>query len=337
MSGKTRFAVVGYGHMGKRHVRVIGEHPDCALTAVVDMQPQQELPGIPFYRDLDHFLESSAAEETDVVVIATPNGLHAQHALKCLDARKHVLIEKPMALNSADAEAIIAKAANVQRQVFVMMQNRFSPVSAWLKEVVDSGVLGKIFLVQVNCFWNRDERYYKNGSWHGTKEMDGGVLFTQFSHFIDLLLWCFGDLTNIQAKMNNFSHDNSIEIEDTGIVQFDFVNGGMGCLSYSTAVWDKNLENSMTVIAENGSVKVSGQHMDKVEYCHINGAGPPCVVKATEDGHMKMLNDAEKNHWLYIQHLVDYFNNRDLLMRSFEDGLVVVNIVEAIYLAQRSM
>lgn len=330
MNGKTRFAVVGYGHMGKRHVRVIGEHPDCALTAVIDVHPQEELSGIPFYKDLDHFLESSDAAETDVVVIATPNGLHAQHALKCLGARKHVLIEKPMALNSADAEAIITKAADVQRQVFVMMQNRFSPVSAWLKEVVDSGVLGKIFLVQVNCFWNRDERYYKKGSWHGTKEMDGGVLFTQFSHFIDLLFWCFGDLTNIQAKLNNFSHGGSIEIEDTGIIQFDFVNGGMGCLSYSTAVWNKNLESSITVVAENGTVKVSGQYMDRIEYCHIKKF--PDLHRETHHLNNKAsLTDPEINHQHFIRQMVCSLKNEKLVIPGAEEGMKVVDIVERIY------
>ncbi|MBO9592160.1 MAG: Gfo/Idh/MocA family oxidoreductase [Niabella sp.] len=329
MSGKTRFAVVGYGHMGKRHVTVIGEHPDCALTAVVDMHPQQELPGIPFYRDLDHFLESSAAAETDVVVIATPNGLHAQQALKCLDARKHVLIEKPMALNSADAEAIVAKAADVQRQVFVMMQNRFSPVSTWLKEVVDSGVLGKIFLVQVNCFWNRDERYYKKGSWHGTKELDGGVLFTQFSHFIDLLLWCFGDLTNIQAKLKNFGHGGSIEIEDTGIVQFDFVNGGMGCLNYTTAVWDKNLESSITVIAENGSVKVGGQYMERMEYCHIKDF-KALKTPVADNSNKSEVSDSVVNHVRYLDRMLKQLWMRNEDMHVAVDGVTVVHTIERI-------
>ncbi len=326
MSRKTRFAVVGYGHMGKRHVRVIGEHPDCVLTAVIDMHPQQELSGIPFYKDLDHFLESSDAAETDVVVIATPNGLHAQHALKCLDARKHVLIEKPMALNSADAEAIIAKAADVQRQVFVMMQNRYSPVSAWLKEVVDSGVLGKIFLVQVNCFWNRDERYYKNGSWHGTKNLDGGTLFTQFSHFIDLMYWCFGDITNIHSSFRNFSHGNSIDFEDTGVVQFDFVKGGMGCMNYTTTVWDKNLESSMTVIAENGSVKVGGQYMERVEYCHIKEYDilEGCMYLDAID------NNTAFNHRRFLDDVLKLLVEGEAYSNA-KDGLRIVDIVEHFY------
>lgn len=330
MSRKTRFAVVGYGHMGKRHVHVIGEHPDCALTAVIDMHPQHELSGIPFYRDLDHFLESSAAVQTDVVVIATPNGLHAQQALKCLDAGKHVLIEKPMALNSADAEAIIAKAADVQRQVFVMMQNRFSPVSAWLKEVVDSGVLGKIFLVQVNCFWNRDERYYKKGSWHGTKNLDGGTLFTQFSHFIDLMYWCFGDITNIHSNFRNFSHEGAIDFEDTGVVHFDFVNGGIGSLSYTTAVWDKNLESSMTVITENGSVKVSGQYMDRVEYCHIKD-GDALEIPVLDNSNKSKVSDSIVNHFRCLDSMLKQLWTKSEDIHVAVDGIVVVHTIERIY------
>ncbi|WP_300598781.1 Gfo/Idh/MocA family oxidoreductase [Niabella sp.] len=331
MDQKIRFAVVGYGHMGKRHVSVIQEHPDCKLAAVIDMHQQPMLPGIPFYNDLDDFLESSAVTETDVVVIATPNGLHAQHALKCLDAQKHVLIEKPMALSKADADAIIAKAKEVQRQVFVMMQNRFSPVSSWLKELTQSGVLGKIFLVQVNCFWNRDQRYYKKESWHGTRELDGGTLFTQFSHFIDLIYWCFGDISNIHSSFRNFNHNGVIDFEDTGIVHFDFVKGGMGSLSYTTAVWDKNLESSITVIAENGSVKVAGQYMDKVEYCHIKDYALPRLEDRMHQKAGQRTNPGTANHDLILENILRALKSVDGSVVSGNDGWKVVDMIQNIY------
>ncbi|WP_026310025.1 Gfo/Idh/MocA family protein [Niabella aurantiaca] len=329
---KIRFAVVGYGHMGRRHAKMIGEHPDCELTAIIDIRGPVESSSVPFYNDLDLFLGSATGAGTDVVIVATPNGLHAAHALKSLSAKKHVLIEKPMALNSADAEAIIVKAADVQRQVYIMMQNRFSPISLWLKEITDSGVLGKIFMVQVNCFWNRDGRYYKKGNWHGTTELDGGVLFTQFSHFVDLLYWCFGGITNIRARMNNFSHDDSIEIEDTSIVHFDFVKGGMGCLNYTTSVWDKNLESSITIIAENGSVKVSGQYMDRIEYCHVNNYSNPDIKKIRSgSGNRTGFTDAEMNHQRFIQYMIRGIRNGDTGDSNGEDGLKVVNIIGRIY------
>ncbi len=120
-------------------------------------------------------------------------------------------------------------------------------------------MLGKIFMVDINCYWNRDERYYKEGGWHGTKELDGGTLFTQFSHFIDMIYWLFGDLKNITRKLNNNNHQHLIDFEDSGIVSFDLERGGMGGLSYTVSVWGKNLESSITIMSVKGSVMLSGQ------------------------------------------------------------------------------
>ncbi len=113
-----------------------------------------------------------------------------------------------------------------------------------------------------------NNEYYQN-SWKGTKDLDGGTLFTQFSHFIDIMYWLFGDITNIQGRFDDFNHGDSIAFEDSGMVAFDFINGGMGCINYSTAVWDKNLESSITIIGAKGSIKIGGQYMNEVEYCHI--------------------------------------------------------------------
>jgi Predicted dehydrogenases and related proteins len=180
-----------------------------------------------------------------------------------------------MALSRRDAEQVLSRSKEVGRDVFCVMQNRYSPPSVWLKEVVDSKILGKLYSVQLNCFWNRDERYYKPGNWHGTTEMDGGTLFTQFSHFVDIMYWLFGDITNIKGSFQDFNHQSLTAFEDSGTVLFDFVKGGSGSLNYSTAVWDKNLESSLTIIAENGSVKVAGQYMNEVEYCHIKDYSMP--------------------------------------------------------------
>ena len=126
--------------------------------------------------------------------------------------------------------------------------------SVWLKKLIEEKTLGEIFIVQLNCYWNRDERYYKPGNWKGTQKNDGGTLFTQFSHWIDILYWVFGDVQNIQAKFADFKHTANTDFEDSGLVTFDFVNGGMGCINYSTAVWDKNLESSLTIVGSNGKI-----------------------------------------------------------------------------------
>jgi UDP-N-acetyl-2-amino-2-deoxyglucuronate dehydrogenase len=325
---KIRFAVVGCGHIGKRHATIIENHPQCILSAFCDSKNievkdiiQRE---IPFFQNLDLLLASEI--EIDVVVIASPNGLHEQQALTTLEANKHVVIEKPMALTKAGCERIIFKALQKQKQVFCVMQNRYSPPSLWLKNLVGSGRLGKTFMVQINCYWNRDDRYYKpnaqNERWHGKKDLDGGVLFTQFSHFIDLMYWCFGDITNIQARFNNFSHLHSTEFEDSGFVSFDFKDGGMGSLNYSTTVWDKNLESSITIIAEKGSVKVGGQYMDMVEYCHIKDYDMPTELKNITVG---------QNHQYVIDNIVGVLQHQEAISVNALEGMKVVEIIERMY------
>lgn len=335
MEEKIKFAVVGCGHIGKRHAEMISRNGDCELVALVDMKPKEQL-GIEgynshFFNHIDEFLQSSVVDEVDVVSIASPNGFHAQQALKCLEAKKHIVLEKPMALNKTDAEAIIFKALQVHKQVFAVMQNRYSPPSVWLKELLESGKLGKIFLVQINCYWNRDERYYKKDSWHGKKDLDGGTLFTQFSHFIDLMYWYFGDITNIRATFNDFNHAHLTEFEDTGVVGFAFVKGGMGCLNYSTSVWNKNLESSITVIAENGSLKVGGQYMNEVEYCHIKDYEMPELAPTNPGNDYGAYKGSAANHHYIIDNVVDVIKNNATITTNALEGLKVVDIIERIY------
>ena len=269
MDKKIKFAVIGCGHIGKRHAEMISRNEECELVALVDVKDRTTLGiekhDVPFFPSVEALL--NAGLDFDVVNIASPNGFHAEQAMACLDARKHVVIEKPIALSKQDAEKVIFKALHVHRHVFAVMQNRYSPPSQWIKELVESGKLGKIFMVQLNCYWNRDDRYYKSDSWHGNKQLDGGTLYTQFSHFIDILYWLFGDIENIQSRLRDFNHEKLTDFEDSGFVSFDFVNGGMGCINYSTSVWNQNMESSMTIVAEHGSVKIGGQYMNEVEYC----------------------------------------------------------------------
>jgi predicted dehydrogenase len=189
MSEKIKFAVVGCGHIGKRHAEMVSRNAECELVALIDVKDKSSLGienyEVPFFSSLDAFLNSGI--EVDVINIASPNGFHFEQSYKAISAGKHIVVEKPMALNKQDAEKLIFQALHKHKQVFAVMQNRYSPPSAWVKEMVESGKLGKIFMVQLNCYWNRDDRYYKPESWHGKLDLDGGTLFTQFSHFIDIM------------------------------------------------------------------------------------------------------------------------------------------------------
>jgi len=330
---KVKFAVVGCGHIGKRHAEMIKRNPEAELVALVDVLPAQKVNAeqfeVPFFNSIDELLASDI--EIDVVNIASPNGFHAEHALKALVARKHVVVEKPMALSKADAEKVIFKALQVHRQIFAVMQNRFSPPSVWIKDMVESGRLGKIYMVQLNCYWNRDDRYYKAGSWHGNKELDGGTLFTQFSHFIDILYWLFGDIHNIKSRFYDFNHADMTDFEDSGIVTFDFLNSGSGVLNFSTAVWDKNLESSMTIIAESGAVKIGGQYMDKVEYCHVKDYSMPELAPTNPGNDYGAYKGSAQNHNYLIDNVVDVMNNRATITTNALEGLKVVEIIERIY------
>lgn len=329
-----RFAVAGCGHIGKRHAEMIQRNSEAELVALIDVKNKEELKldnfhDIPFFTSLDAFLESGLS--ADVINIATPNGFHAVQALTSLEARKHVVIEKPMALRKQDAEQVIYKALNVHKHVFTVMQNRYSPPSAWIKELISSQRLGKIFMVELNCFWNRDDRYYTADSWHGQKSLDGGTLFTQFSHFIDIMYWLFGDIENIQARFRDFNHSHSTEFEDSGFVNFDFVNGGCGSLNFSTAVWNQNLESSMTIIAEYGSVKIGGQYMNEVEYCHIKDYEMPELAPTNPGNDYGAYKGSAQNHHYVIQNVVDVLKGRSSITTNALEGLKVVEIIERIY------
>lgn len=329
-----KFAVIGCGHIGKRHAEMISRNPNTELIALIDIKSPDKLgiaaySKVPFFSSLDEYLATNPV--VDVVSVCTPNGLHAEMALRCLDAKIHVVIEKPIALTKSDAEKVVYKALSVHKHIFGVMQNRYSPPSVWIKEMVESGKLGDIYMVQLNCFWNRDERYYTDESWHGDKSLDGGTLFTQFSHFVDIMYWLFGDIDNINAKLKDFNHAQLTDFEDSGIVHFDFVNGGMGSINFSTSVWDSNLESSMTIIAENGSVKIGGQYMDKVEVCKVKDYEMPELAPTNPGNDYGAYKGSAQNHNFIFENVVDVLHGNKGITTNALEGLKVVDIIERIY------
>ena len=328
-----KFAVIGQGHIGKRHAEMIRRNPDSILVAVCDILPKEQL-GLNdiqenYYTKFEDLLDADL--DIDVINICTPNGFHADYAIKALKAKKHVVLEKPIALTKLDAEKILFKSLEMSRHVFSVMQNRYSPPSVWLKELVDNETLGNIFMVKLDCFWNRDERYYKKGNWHGDAKLDGGTLFTQFSHFIDIMYWLFGDIKNINGNFSDFCHKNLTDFEDSGIVTFNFINGGMGCLNYSTAVWDTNLESSITIIGSNGTVKVAGQYMNEVTYCHIKDYVMPELSPSNPPNDYGLYKGSAQNHHFVIENVIEKLKDKGNITTNVLEGLKVVEIIERIY------
>ncbi|HEX5003452.1 MAG TPA: Gfo/Idh/MocA family oxidoreductase [Bacteroidia bacterium] len=333
MSDKIKFAVVGSGHIGLRHAEMVRRNPEAELVGVCDILPGPPAQitewGVPYFSSSKEML--AALPDIDVVNICTPNGLHATNALEALNSKKHVVLEKPMALSKADCEKIIFKALQVHKNVFCVMQNRYSPPSAWLKELVEKKIIGDVFMVQLVCYWNRDDRYYKTGGWKGTADLDGGTLFTQFSHFIDIMYWVFGDITDIQGKFADFNHHQSTAFEDSGMVSFRFLNGGMGSINYSTSVWDKNMESSITVVGSKGTVKIGGQYMNEVEYCHIKDYEMPQLGPVNPANDYGAYKGSAANHHYIISNVIDTIKGRTSITTNALEGLKVVDIIERIY------
>jgi predicted dehydrogenase len=325
---KYRFVVIGYGHIGKRHADMIRQNHTAELVAVVDpilVEGIQEA----YFSSLDDLLASDL--DFDVAVIATPNYLHAPQAIMCLNNNKHVIVEKPFTLNHTEAVTIIALAHQKARHVFCVMQNRYSPPAKWLKGLVDSGLLGHLYMVQINCFWNRGNEYYQQSDWRGQKQTDGGTLYTQFSHFIDMMYWLFGTISNVQSRFANFNHTETIQFEDTGLIQFEFDSGGIGSFNYTTSVYQKNLESSITIVAQNGTVKIGGQYMNEVLYCDVKSYEMPTIepsLPPNDYGHYK---GSAANHQYIYQNVIEVLNGTAAIDATAEQGMKVVEIINNIY------
>ena len=332
-SDKIKFAIVGAGHIGKRHAEMVSRNKESELIAFCDVKPQDELNtaqyNVPLYSTMEELLEKHP--EIDVINICTPNGLHSDQAIIAIEKNKHVVVEKPIGLSKNKCEGVIFKALEKHKQVFAVMQNRYSPPSVWLKDIVSNKIIGDVFMVQVNCYWNRDDRYYKKEGWKGTQELDGGTLFTQFSHFIDIMYWLCGDIKNIQGKFNDFTHKESTDFEDSGFVNFDFIEGGMGSINYSTSVWGANLESSITIIGSKGSVKVGGQYMNEVEYCNIEDYQMPELAPSNPPNDYGMYKGSAANHHYIIENVIDTLKGRTTATTNALEGLKVVEIIERIY------
>ena len=338
------FSVVGFGRIGQRHAKIIHEHPECTLASVCDTDAQHfeqrdslGFPDLPTYTNIDDLIqaEQTSGQRSDVVTIATPNGFHAPYAVKLLRAGYHVVIEKPMGIKSAECEEVLIAEKETGKHVFVVKQNRYSPPSVWLKDIVQSGTLGDILMVQTNCYWNRDQRYYSTSPWRGSLDQDGGALYTQFSHFVDLMYWVFGDITNIQSTVRNFTHPHLKDFDDSGFAQFEFLRGGIGSINYSTSCWDTNMESSITVVGSKGSVKVGGQYMNEIEYCHVENYEKPTLPPTNPPNDYGPYKGSAANHHYVFQNVVDVLTGRtDITATAFE-GLKVVQMIENIYDAAR--
>jgi len=327
-----KFALVGCGRIAKRHSELLGfqQIANASLVAVCDVLEDKakklgEQFNIPYYTDMDEMMQN---ENIDIVSVLTESGYHAKHVINLAKYGKHVVVEKPMALTLDDADKMIEVCDKNNVRLFVVKQNRFNVPVVKLREAIDLNRFGKLVLGTIRVRWCRDQKYYDQADWRGKWSMDGGVLTNQASHHVDLLEWMMGDVESVFAKSMTALVD--IEAEDTAIVTIKFKNGALGIIEATTAVRPVDLEGSISVLGEKGTVEIGGFAVNKM--IHWN-------FEVEQEGDDKVMEQYSVNppnvygfgHQEYYDHVVDsIINNKAQLVDGFV-GRKSLELVTAIY------
>lgn len=261
-----RIALLGCGRISKNHLDAIEKIEDLELVAVADSDVARAREvgaarGVPAFGALEEML---AAAPSDLVAICTPSGLHPQHGILAARAGRHVLTEKPMAISLEAADRLVQACDAARVNLFVVKQNRLNPPIQLLKRAVDKGRFGRIYMANVTVRWTRPQEYYDAEPWRGTWEFDGGALMNQASHYVDLMQWFVGPVESVMAK--TATQARRIEAEDSGVAVLKFRSGALGVLEVSVLTYPRNLEGSITLLGEKGSVKIGGTAVNKVEH-----------------------------------------------------------------------
>lgn len=328
---KIRFLLVGCGRIGERHAEHIKKYGELVAVCDVDEAKAKDFSSkfqCKYYLTIQEMLVCE--KDSDVVSICTPNGLHAEHSILSLSSGLNVLCEKPIALSTIDAGKMISVAEKNNKRVFAIKQNRFNPPVAIVKKMIEDDKIGEIFSIQLNCFWNRNEDYYKN-SWKGSLELDGGTLFTQFSHFIDLMYWLIGDVGRVEAFAKNFNHKNIIEFEDTGVVILEFNSGAIGAINYTVNSYKKNMEGSLTIFGKKGTVKIGGQYLNELEYQNIESGEIQNIPEGNKPNNYGTYVGSMSNHNLVYENLVQVLKNNASINTNIFEAYKTVEIIQKIY------
>ena len=261
-----RVALVGCGRISRNHVDAIAKVDDLTLVAVCDEVESRAkdvgaAAGVPWYTDYATMLREVAC---DVVTVATPSGLHPAHGIAAARAGKHVICEKPMAISLAGADSLVRACDEAKVQLFVVKQNRLNPPVQLLKKAIDKGRFGRIYVANTTVWWTRPQEYYDQAPWRGTWEFDGGAILNQASHYVDLMQWLVGPVESVMAKTSTLAR--KIEAEDTGMAVIKFRSGALGSIQVTMLTYPKNLEGSITILGEKGTVKIGGTAVNKVEH-----------------------------------------------------------------------
>ncbi len=332
---KIRFALVGCGRIAKNHVNSIKEHADHSeLVAVCDIDPAAlaaavKETGAKGFADIDALL---AETDADVVILTTPSGVHPGHAVKCANAGFHVLTEKPMATKWEDGLRMVRACDEAGVHLFVVKQNRRNATLQLLKRAMEQKRFGRIYMVTLNVFWQRPQKgYYDQAKWRGTWEMDGGAFMNQASHYVDLLEWLIGPIESLHAYASTLARD--IEAEDTGVLSCKWRSGALGSLNVTMLTYPKNLEGSITILGEKGTVRVGGVAVNEIQHWEFEDKQPDDeLVKAAS---YETTSVYGFGHPLYYRNVIDVLRGDATPEVDGREGLKSLEVLVAAYRSAR--
>jgi UDP-N-acetyl-2-amino-2-deoxyglucuronate dehydrogenase len=331
---RVRFALVGCGRIAANHMAAMQAHAaDCELVGVCDtdagaLAKAAAATGAPGFPSLDALLAGTAA---DCIVLATPSGLHAEQAIRCAESGRHVVSEKPMATRWADGKRMVAACDEAGVHLFVVKQNRRNPTLQLVKRAVQRGRFGRIYMVAVNVFWTRPQSYYDSAPWRGTWEFDGGAFMNQASHYVDLLDWLIGPVESVQAYTATL--ERNIQVEDTGVLGVRWRSGALGTMAVTMLTFPKNLEGSVTIIGEKGTVRVGGMAVNAIE--HWQFAEPDPDDALVEQASYQTTSVYGHGHTPYYENVIQTLRGVAAPETDGREGLHSLEILIATYLSAR--
>ncbi len=331
---KIRFALVGCGRISKNHFDSIKQHAEYAeLVAVCDIDPQAlrdaaAYTGAKPYPSLDAMLADTNA---DVVILTTPSGLHPDQAIAVANSGRHVISEKPMATKWEDGKRMVKACDEAGVRLFVVKQNRRNATLQLLKNALEKKRFGKIYMVNVNVFWTRPQSYYDQGGWRGKWESDGGAFMNQASHYVDLLEWLIGPIESLHAYTATMARD--IEAEDTGVVNVRWRSGALGSMNVTMLTYPKNLEGSITILGEKGTVRIGGVAVNEIQ--HWEFAEPDADDEKIKTSNYQTTSVYGFGHPLYYENVIKVMRGEAEPETDGRAGLKSLEVLIATYLSAR--
>jgi UDP-N-acetyl-2-amino-2-deoxyglucuronate dehydrogenase len=331
---RIRFALVGCGRISGNHFDALDRHKDRAeLVAVCDIDPEAlanaetrtEAPG---FRSLDALL---AGSDPDIVILSTPSGLHADQAIQVAATGRHVMTEKPMATRWRDGKRMVQACDQAGVHLFVVKQNRRNATLQLLRRAVEKRRFGRIYMVNINVFWARPQSYYDSASWRGTWEFDGGAFMNQASHYVDLLDWLIGPVESVQAYTATLARN--IQVEDTGVVSIRWRTGALGSMNVTMLTYPKNLEGSITIIGEKGTVRIGGVAVNKIEHWEFADSDPD--DKAVDQASYDTTSVYGFGHPQYYDNVIKSLRGEAMPDTDGREGLHSLEILIATYISAR--